>query len=133
MRKLLGILTLLLAMSSGTQAAEGKKSGSETEGPQYVKLESVIVNLEGRRHYLRAEIQLLVSDYAVAEKIKTNMPALRHALIMLFSGRNPEQISTAEEREKLRNEAKAEVAKVLEHYKAGKGFEDLFFTDFMVQ
>lgn len=133
MYKLLGVLALFLVLSIGAQATEGKKAGSESAGPLYVKLESVIVNLEGRRHYLRAEIQLLVSDQAVAESVRANMPALRHALIMLFSGRNPEQISTTEEREKLRQSAKEEVAKVLEHYKTGKGFEDLFFTDFMVQ
>lgn len=132
--KLLGILmfSLILALSSGVQAKEEKKEGGEA-GAQYVKLEPVIVNLEGRRHYLRAEIQLLVADGEISEKIRTNMAALRHSLIMLMSGRNPEQLSTIEEREKLRLAAREEVAKVLERFKAAKGFEDLFFTDFMVQ
>ncbi len=92
-----------------------------------------MVNLEGKRHYLRADIQLLVDSAEHVEKMKAHMPVIRHSLIMLFSGRNPEQVSAIDEREKLRQIAKEEIRKALAHYGAGEGLKDLFFTDFMVQ
>lgn len=120
-------------LAINTAAWANKAEGGGEAGQQYVKLESVLVNLEGKRHYLRADIQLMVADGHTAEAIKANMPAVQHALIMLFSGRNPELVATVDEREKLRKNAKAEIAKLLAQYHADKGFEDVFFTDFLVQ
>jgi flagellar protein FliL len=131
---MMGVL-LGLAVPS-IHAKEGGGEGGEKSseaGPQYVPLDSVLVNLDGRRHYLRVDIQILVESGEQAEKIKTHMPAIRDKLILLFSGRNPEQISEVPEREKLRQSAKSEIQKVLERYHAGKGLKDVFFTDFMIQ
>ena len=121
--------------SSSAHANEGAEKGKEgaAAGPQYMALDPVLVNLEGRRHYLRANIQLLVDSAEHGEKMKQHMPAIRHSLIVLFSGRNPELISTVEEREKLRQSAKEELKKTLQAHHADTGLEDLFFTDFMVQ
>lgn len=126
---------ITLLTSSALVVLNAPASGNEGGGKesQYLPLESVLVNLEGKRHYLRADIQLLVDSAEHAEKMKAHMPAIRHSLIMLFSNRNPEEISAIEEREKLRQSARDEVKKVLAHYGASQGLEDLFFTDFMVQ
>ena len=131
-RKLLIVLLISISCLIPVHFAETTEN-SEDKGPQYVPLESILVNLEGRRHYLRVDIQLLVENAEEGEKIKANMPAIRHSLIMLFSGRNPEQVSEVIERERLRQSAKEEIKKVLGRYHADKGFKDLFFTDFMVQ
>lgn len=137
MRKLAAasLTFLLLVCGPGLSANEGggEKEGAAAVGPQYVPLEPVLVNLEGRRHYLRVVIQLLMLDGAGAEKVGEHMPAVRHCLIMLLSGRNPDEVTAMPEREKLRVQAREEVRKVLERYHAGKGVKDLFFTDFMVQ
>lgn len=136
MRKLAGILLFSLTLtvfSTSWAAGESNQDKKDTGGVRYVPMEPLIVNLEGRRRYLRAEIQMLVKDDTIAEQIKTHMPAIRHSLIMLFSGRNPDAITTIEERERLRRSAKDEVKKILAPYKADKGFDDLFFTDFIVQ
>lgn len=102
-------------------------------GGEYLPLESVLVNLDGRRHYLRADIQLFVESKAHAERIRMHMPPVRHALIMLFSNRNSEQLSVADEREKLRQAALADITKTLQKYGAADGLKDLFFTDFLIQ
>ncbi|MGX2039462.1 flagellar basal body-associated FliL family protein [Methylocaldum sp. MU1018] len=122
---------LLFFLSPLGYASSGEDG--EGGGVEYLPLESVLVNLEGRRHYLRAEIQLLVDSKAHAEKIKMHTPPIRHALIMLFSNRNPEQLSAADEREKLRQAALRDVTKILEKYGVSEGLQDLFFTDFLVQ
>lgn len=127
----------LLAWAPAGLANEGgggeAKEGEAAVGPQYVPLEGLLVNLEGRRHYLRVEVQLRVDSGASAEKIKAQMAPIRHALIMLLGGRNPEQIAQMQEREKLRQEAKHEIEKVLAPSHADEGLEDVYFTDFLIQ
>jgi flagellar FliL protein len=134
-RKLAMSMVGLSLLWTGAAVANsgGGEGGGDAAGPQYLPLESVLVNLDGKRHYLRADIQLLVDSGEHMEKMKAHMPAIRHSLIMLFSGRNPDQVSDVAEREKLRQSAKEEIKKVLEHQHADKGLEDVFFTDFMVQ
>jgi flagellar FliL protein len=132
-RNLLAVLLLCSVFFSAARAEEHGGKEGDGAGPQYVPMEPVIVNLDGRRHYLRANIQLLVDSAEHAEKIKHHMPAIRDALITLFSGRDPVALAAVEERENLRKSAREEIGKVLGHFKAGKGFEDIFFTDFMIQ
>lgn len=123
-------LTSLVFLSTAVRSNE---SGGGGRDAQYLPLESVLVNLEGKRHYLRADIQLLVDSAEHVERMKVHMPAIRHSLIMLFSGRNPEQVAAVDERERLRQSAKEEVKKALAQYGADDGLQDLFFTDFLVQ
>ncbi|WP_052807913.1 flagellar basal body-associated FliL family protein [Methyloterricola oryzae] len=129
----LSVLLLLFSLALGANEGGGEKEGGGIVGPQYVPLEPVLVNLDGRRHYMRVVIQVLMEDAGSAEKLGSHMPAIRHSLIMLLSGRNLDQVSTVQERESLRVQAREEVRKVLETFHAGKGVKDLFFTDFMVQ
>lgn len=131
--RIIFLVGLLTVSAQGFAGGHGSEGGGEEGGVEYLPLESVLVNLEGKRHYLRADIQLLVETKADADKIKAHMPAIRHALIMLFSNRNPVQIAAVEEREKLRQAALEQVILSLEKYGAEQGLQDLFFTDFMVQ
>ncbi|SMF95032.1 flagellar FliL protein [Methylomagnum ishizawai] len=122
----------LWAGSSAGLANEGG-GGGEEGGMEYLPLEAVLVNLAGKRHYLRADIQLLVESKEDADKIKAHMPLIRHTLIMLFSNRDPAEIAAVAEREKLRQSALEQITASLEQVGADHGLEDLFFTDFMVQ
>jgi len=127
------LLGLLLLVSSGhTMANEGGGGGEET-GVSYLPLEPVTVNLEGKRHYLKVDVQLLMDSKANAEKVKIHIPAIRHLLIMLLSNRNPDQIATVEERETIRKQASESTEKLLEEWDLDRGYEDIFFTDFLIQ
>ncbi|MEY4194627.1 MAG: hypothetical protein RLZZ226_995 [Pseudomonadota bacterium] len=127
---LLGLL--LLGTSCGLAANEGGGGGEET-GVSYLPLEPVTVNLEGKRHYLKVDVQILMDSKANAEKVKIHVPAIRHMLIMLLSNRNPEQIATIEERETIRKQASESTEKLLEEWNLDRGYEDIFFTDFLIQ
>lgn len=129
---LLAFLLALLVLPLWAGEEEAEKSPPSIE---YLPLQpKLIVNLAGRHHYLRADVQLMIKGKENLEQIQKYLPMIRHALIMLFSDLPPERVVDVGEREKLRQEALAEVRQVLDRYNADSdGLKDLFFTEFLVQ
>ena len=64
------------------------------------------VNLDKASKYLLVNVQLMVEGAENIEKIKKHLPALRHELIMIYSGRSATDLQTMEQREALRQETK---------------------------
>lgn len=90
------------------------------------------VNLDKASKYLAVNVQLMVEGAENIEKIKKHLPALRHELIMIYSGRSATDLQTMEQREGLRQETKKMIAKALEKQSNSDGFRDVFFTEFLV-
>jgi len=90
------------------------------------------VNLEKAGKYLVVNVQLMAEGEKYIEKIKKHLPALRHELIMLYSGRSSTELQTMEQREALRIESKKAISKALDKHSNSDGFRDLFFTEFLV-
>ncbi len=90
------------------------------------------VNLAQPKQYLAVSVQLMVEGDEFIEKVKKNLPALRHELIMLYSGRSAEDLQTMEQREALRKETKDAITAVLEKFSNSDGFRDVFFTEFLI-
>lgn len=90
------------------------------------------VNLDKPKKYLAVSVQLMVEGEEAISKIKKHLPALRHELIMIYSGRAVTEIQTMEQREALRVESKGVIAKALEKQSITDGFKDVFFTEFLV-
>lgn len=108
---------------------------AKEEGPAIEYLEmgpKFTVNLAEPKKYLLINVQLLVEGEGAITKIKKHLPALRHELIMLFTGRTADSLQTMPQREALRQEALIALRKVLEKHDAGEGFKDVFFTEFLV-
>ncbi len=128
--KLLLVLSLI-AMTPSVWAGEEEKPAPSIE---YLPLQpKLIVNLAGRHHYLRADVQLMIQGKERLEETQKYLPVIRHALIMLLSNLSPEQAADIEAREELRQKALQEVRKVLDQYAQSQGLKDLFFTEFLVQ
>lgn len=111
---------------------EGGGEGAEEASP-YVALEPIIVNLDGKRRYLKADVQLQVEGPEKQAKLKAHMPVIRHTLIMLLSNRDPQKILEIEERNKLREEVRDALVEALEPLGVEDVIDDVLFTDFMVQ
>ncbi len=90
------------------------------------------VNLAKPNKYLAVNVQLMVEGQKYIDKVKKHLPALRHELIMLYSGRSSEKLQTMEQREALRVETKMAITKALTKYANSDGFRDVFFTEFLV-
>jgi flagellar FliL protein len=121
-------------------AAEGEAKEGEEKASAYVSLDPpFIVNFldeKKRTKFLKAEISLMAKSPKVQAAIKENLPAVRNALVMLFSRQVFEQLMTPDGKEKLRVDALAEVRAVMTKIagaKVGKGIGDLFFSSLVMQ
>jgi len=128
------IFLLLLSLLFIPNYAAGEDETTEAV-VEYLELKpKFTVNLAERKKYVRIDVQLMVEGDKSIEKVKKHFPAIRHGLIMLFSGKAAADLQTMEQREKLREEALKVVEETLEkHAKNSDGLRDLFFTEFLVQ
>jgi flagellar protein FliL len=149
MRLLIVVLSLLFM--SVAVAEEGEKESEAEVGAKYVEMTpKFTVNLAEPKKYLLINVQLLVDGANTIAAVKKHMPALRHELIMLYSGRPSDGLQTMEQREALRQETTEAIRKTLEkmeqadkgHGGAEKehgeapvheeGFKEAYFTEFLV-
>lgn len=147
------VLVMSLLFLSTAIANEGGKE--EEAGPKYIEMTpKFTVNLAEPKKFLLINVQLLAEGAAVAS-VKKHMPALRHELIMLYSGRSAAELQTIEQRESLRQETTHVIRETLtkmeegdappegEHKKEAKGskkghgaeeegFKEAYFTEFLI-
>jgi flagellar FliL protein len=146
MRLLIVVFTVLFM--SVVVAEEGKESEAES-GVKYIEMApKFTVNLAEPKKYLLINVQLLVEGPKTIEAVKKHMPALRHQLVMLFSGRPSADLQTMEQREALRQETNTVIRETLEKMEEGhKGhgeaaeeeghgkeeFKEAYFTEFLIE
>jgi flagellar FliL protein len=122
-------LLILVCFSLSILANE---SAEPEAGPQYVEIgPKIIVNLANPQHLMQINPQLLVDGEAGA-LVKKNLPALKNALIMLYSGRDAEELSDPTQKEALRAETHETIIKTLENYGETKDVKEVFFSDFRI-
>lgn len=120
------------ANSGGEEKHEG---ASEESGPamEYLELKpKFTVNLMEARKFLLVNVQLMIEGAEAIDAAKKNIPALRNALILLYSGLSIADLQTMEQREALRIKTKEEIKTTLEKFASSNGFKDVFFTEFYV-
>jgi flagellar FliL protein len=152
MRLLIVVLSFLFM--SAAVANEGAKESEAEAGVKYIEMTpKFTVNLAEPKKFLLIDVQLLVEGAGAIAAVKKHMPALRHELVMLFSGRPSEGLQTMEQREALRHETTDIIRKTLEKMKEGDkghgasaegehseegkaehegGFKEAYFTEFLI-
>ncbi|HEB78694.1 MAG TPA: flagellar basal body-associated FliL family protein [Methylothermaceae bacterium] len=126
-------LLLFLALAPVSWAEEEEQETAVPEIEYLPLTPKLVVNLAGRRHYLRADVQLMIKGKDNVERIRQHLPLVRHTLLMLFSDLPPDKVADIDAREKLREEALHRIRKVLDRYSDSDGLKDVFFTEFLVQ
>lgn len=122
-------------------AEEDGGHGAEGEGGHgaaaYVSLApSFVVNFQSqksRARFLKVDLDALSKAPTAAEAVKTHMPAIRNAVVMLLSSQSYDDLITPEGKEKLRGEVLGEVQRVLEAQTGEKVVDDIYFTSFVMQ
>ena len=120
----------------GEQVTNTAKPVEKTTKALYLALDpAFVVNFKstGSNRFLQVGVQLMAQEQAALDAAKANEPALRDALIMLFSSQDASVLATREGKEQLRLEALAAVRKVLEGRFSGKPVDAVYFTAFVMQ
>ncbi len=126
------LLTSKPAAEKNAEDAE-EEEVAEKGPPIFERLDTFTVNLSGARTaYLRAEIQLQVSDVTVQNEIKTRTPEIRNEVIRILRSRTPEELGTVEGMDAVAAEIQAKVNEVL-GAKKNKGVRRVLFNDIIIQ
>ncbi|OAI10586.1 flagellar basal body protein FliL [Methylomonas lenta] len=132
MQKLILLVALILMPMIGF-AGDDKKEAEEGPVIEYIEMTpKFTVNLAEPKKYLLVKVQLLVEGAENVEKIKKNMPMLRHEIILMLSGIPRADLETMEQREALRVKTKDLITEALAKTKNSDGFRDIFFSEFLV-
>lgn len=115
-----------------TAETEAKRANKP---PVFVELDVFTVNLRDREaeRFLQTKVVLEMRDAPTAEALKARMPAVRNEMLLLLSGKTPEDALTREGKEKLAVELIAAASKPLAGTPAEGGIEKLLFSHLIVQ
>lgn len=125
-------------MMSKPDAEEGDHAEEEAHAedehpPIYEKLETFTVNLADQESFLQTDVQLMLDDPAIQEKIKARMPEVRDALLRLLSSKTAEELAQQEGKDKLAEEIQKQVNELLELKKKETGVKKVLFAAFIIQ
>lgn len=128
------IILLALCFAAVFVRAEGDESG----GVKYVTLQPAFVTnygvtKTGRLTYLKADVTLKVADPEGEAALKYHTPALRNALVLLFSRQEDAAVSSSDGRERIRQEALTALRDIMQTEEGKPVIEDLVFSNFVVQ
>jgi len=121
---------------SGGHGEKKSGHGSAKGEAQYVKLgDAFVVNFKAgdQIRYLQVSIEVMTHDGEVPAAIEKHLPVIRNNLVMLFSGLDYKTLSSVEGKQKIRENALAEVQKILDERTGSIGIDDLYFTSFVMQ
>lgn len=117
--------------------AKDKKAAKEPKAPPiYVELgEPFVVNfVEGVQiRYLQVKIEAMTRDAVVGEEVKKHLPQIRNNLVMMFSNLDYGSLTTAEGKQKIRDQALVEIQNILKEETGNTGVEAVYFTSFVMQ
>lgn len=117
---------------------DGKPAKAEKskDPPQYLAFDPPLVvsfQDQATMRFLQVTVEVMGRNEETIAAVKTHMPVIRNNLLMMLGGRNMQQLTDRDSKEKLRQEALVEVQRILKENTGKPGVEDLYFTSFVVQ
>jgi flagellar FliL protein len=121
----------------GADAHAAEPTATATRAPaRYYALEpAFVVNLAdaGAVRYLQADVQVMTRDEATGAALELHTPAIRNRLLLLFGQHTAAQLAQRSAKERLQEQALAEVRGVLRAERAPDKVEAVFFTSLVTQ
>ncbi|HWW19569.1 MAG TPA: flagellar basal body-associated FliL family protein [Steroidobacteraceae bacterium] len=125
------------AAADKAKAEAPEKPSSKKGPPSFYKFDpAFVVNFggEGSARYLQVTVEAMSRDAAILDELKTDEPAVRNDLVMLFSSQDNATLMSSEGKEKLRAATLDAIRKVLNSEGAkGSKIEAVYFTSFVIQ
>jgi len=128
--------------ASGEHAAEkadAPAESSESKGGHdalYLALDPpFVVNFQSdtAARFLQVGVQLMAHDQKALDAAKASEPAVRNALVMLFSSQDAKTLISREGKEKLRGDSLDEIRKIVAERTKGATIDAVYFTSFVMQ
>ena len=116
-------------------AGGGKAEEGAVKAEVYYAIDPpLVVNFEDGSavRFLQISMEVMARDQKAIDAVQKNAPLIRNNLLLLMSNRNYQSLMSREGKEKLRQEALAEI-RAVEKKEGGPDIEDLLFTSFVVQ
>jgi flagellar FliL protein len=133
----------LLGGDDGEQAEEQVAAGESEDASaeaalkgdvSYVDMSPAFVaNLSGKPRMLQVGLQLRVMYPELPAFVEHNAPAIRHAILNLLSVQDGQALQTREAKDRLREEIKAEINKLIDKYKGPGKVDEVLFSSFVTQ
>ena len=120
----------------GQAHAAGKTEPAATQPARYYALEpAFVVNLADTSavRYLQADVQVMTRDEPTGAALELHTPAIRNRLLLLFGQQTAAQLAQRSAKERLQQQALAEVRGVLKAERAPDKVEAVFFTSLVTQ
>jgi flagellar protein FliL len=127
-----GKITAIAPVAVGSKGAEGGGTGKPSV--YYAIDPPLVVNFEDGSavRFLQITMEIMAHDEKAIESVQKNIPLIRNNLLLLMSNRNYQSMMSREGKEKLRQEALAEV-RAVQKKEGGPDVDDVLFTSFVVQ
>ncbi len=115
-------------------SAHGEEGGAGKAAVYYAIDPPLVVNFEDGSavRFLQITMEVMAHDPKAIDSVQKNVPLIRNNLLLLMSNRNYQSLMSREGKEKLREEALAEI-RAVQKKESGMDVDDLLFTSFVVQ
>jgi flagellar FliL protein len=144
--KMIMLAVLLLAGGAGGgwffmgRSDAGEAASATAEAPAatvhyHAMAPAFVVNLadEDMPRYLQVEVTVTAPSAAVVAALEQHDPVIRNRLVLLFGQRTMADLNRRSDKERLQEEALAEVQAVLTERIGEPGIDGLFFTSLVAQ
>ena len=130
----------VMNMISPPEPEEGEEAAEPAKGPAlYQSLHPLlVVNFKdeaGDSHFMQITMEVMSRNQVTINTVRDHTPAIRNALILLFSGAIYEEVTTREGKEKMLSEGLEEIRRVMNEV-TGEEVEDIeaaYFTALVIQ
>jgi flagellar FliL protein len=127
-----GKISAIAPVSASAKGAEGGGTGKPSV--YYAIDPPLVVNFEDGSavRFLQITMEIMAHDEKAIESVQKNIPLIRNNLLLLMSNRNYQSMMSREGKEKLREEALAEI-RAVQKKEGSPDVDDVLFTSFVVQ
>jgi flagellar protein FliL len=126
-----GVISAIVPVPAGGH--EGEQGGNKAT-LYYAIDPPLVVNFEDGSvvRFLQITMEVMAHDEKAIDSVQHNLPLIRNNLLLLMSNRNYQSLMSREGKDKLREEALAEI-RAVQKKEGGGDVDDLLFTSFVVQ
>jgi len=122
-----------VAEEAVSDTATEEEHGTETLYHQFKP--AFVVNFEdnGKLRYLQIDLSVATKNPSVIDELIKHEPVIRNNLVLLYSSKTAAELNSIEGKEKLRQQTREEIKKIMQENIGNPGIDEVYFTGFVVQ